>query len=670
MAQDKIKSLEKKLKALSSKPNKGASAREKVDVLNELVNQVRHSDPSKAEIYTKKALAIAKRCSYRRGIEISYLDLVWPHFTRGHVKSALAYASKALRISYEIDDKASRVTACKYIGIIYGEQCKYNKALEYLFNALKICKETNNEKAKAHIQMEIGNIYYPQNDYAKQLEYYLKALKASKSIGDKEGMALCHHNIGLVYDLQGHNEQALDSFSTALRISQEIDHKNTIACAHLNIAATYEKQKKHKSMLKHALKALKVAEKIGDKAIIAKAYGIIAVCKQGSEALSYYMKTLGMLEEIGMKEGIVVACIKVGRTSKELGKYDSACAYLQKGLKLAQEIGAKQREIEIYEVFSELYEVRADYRQALVYSRKKAKLEKDVINAETSKQIEEMKVKYETEKKEKEAEIYHLKNVKLRKEIRERRKIEKEIKKHRDQLEELVQDRTAQLRSLAHELSLVEEKQRRKIATYLHDEVNQKLALVALKLDGIEKVKSVAKIRKEHKEIRKIIDQAAQLTRSLTFEISPPILYEFGLEAAIEWLVRQFSKQHRIPCEFRDDGEPKPVTDDTRILLFQSVRELLANVSKHARANNVKVSTMKDDNVISIKVKDDGVGFDTRVLNEKIVHNEGFGLFNVMERLQHMKGRLEIKSKKGQGTSVVIVAPLKSMRRTTNRKRV
>ena len=77
MAKDKMKTLEKKLKARGNKHNKGASGRKKVDVLNELADQVRHSDPSKAETYTKKALAIAKRCSYRRGIEISYLDLVW-----------------------------------------------------------------------------------------------------------------------------------------------------------------------------------------------------------------------------------------------------------------------------------------------------------------------------------------------------------------------------------------------------------------------------------------------------------------------------------------------------------------------------------------------------------------------------------------------------------------
>lgn len=669
MAINQIQKLEKKLKALRNKPNTGASGRKKVDVLIQLVDYSRHSDPSKAEKYARKALALAKRCGYKLGVGTSYLDLVWPHFIRGHVSEALAYANKALRILNEIGDRGSVVTAYKYEGIIYGELCKYDKALESLFKALKICEEADNKKAKAHIQMEIGNIYYPQNNYAKQLEYYTKALKTSELIDDKHLMALCHNNIGLVYASQGHYKKALGSFFSALRISQEIDYKSTIATAHLNIAATYEQQKKFENAAKHAFKALKLARKIGDKAIIAKAYGTIAWCKQGSEALDYQLKALRMLEEIGMKEGIVVSCTKVGRTNKELGKHDLARVYLQKGLKVAQEIGAKQREIEIYGVLSELCEMQLDYKQALIYSRKKANLEKEIMSAETGKQVEEMKVKYEAERKEKEAEIYHLKNVKLRKEIRERSKIERELEKHRDRLGVLVEERTAQLRSLAHELSLVEEKQRRKIAAYLHDEISQKLALAAFECDALGKIKSVAKMRRGQREIKKIIDQAAQLTRSLTFEISPPILYEFGLESAIEWLVRQFSKQHRILCEFKDDGASKPVTDDTRILLFQSVRELLTNIIKHAHANSVRVSTVKNNNAICINVQDDGVGFDAQVLNDRIVQNEGFGLFNVRERLRHVGGQLEITSKEGHGTSVVITAPLQLVQRKRTKHR-
>jgi signal transduction histidine kinase len=145
-------------------------------------------------------------------------------------------------------------------------------------------------------------------------------------------------------------------------------------------------------------------------------------------------------------------------------------------------------------------------------------------------------------------------------------------------------------------------------------------------------------------------------------------LYDLGFEPAVKWLAGQFSEQHGIACEFEDDGKPKPISEDAKIILFQSVRELLANVYKHARAQSVSVSTLRDGNVVRIAVEDDGVGFDPRVLSRKIKRNEGFGLFNLRERLSHLQGDLKIDSKIGEGTSVTLMAPLKRARKTAVKK--
>ena len=96
--------------------------------------------------------------------------------------------------------------------------------------------------------------------------------------------------------------------------------------------------------------------------------------------------------------------------------------------------------------------------------------------------------------------------------------------------------------------------------------------------------------------------------------------------------------------------------------------ELLANVYKHARAQSVSVSTLRDGNVVRIAVEDDGVGFDPRVLSRKINRNEGFGLFNLRERLSHLQGELKIDSRIGEGTSVTLMAPLKRARKSAVKK--
>jgi signal transduction histidine kinase len=389
--------------------------------------------------------------------------------------------------------------------------------------------------------------------------------------------------------------------------------------------------------------------------------------------------------------------MNIGACYTKLKKHKSAIAYLKKAMQIAKETGDKMHEAWCYQALSESYEEQGNYKTALDYYRNYRSGEKEIFNSEKSKQIAEMTAKYETEKKKKEAEIQRLKNVELRKEIRKRTKVEKQLKEHRDQLEKIVAKRTAklkatnitlkkeiatrrraekellnyqkQLRSLAHELSLVEERQRRKIATNLHDSISQSLMIVKSSLEMLASTASSKNTRKKLKEIQSHVTQMIQRTRSMTFEISPPVLYELGLEPAMEWLAEGFQEQHGISCEFHDDGVSKPMSTDWRCILFQSTRELLANIRKHAKANKVLISTRREGRLIRITVEDDGIGFDPKVLNQKIRKNEGFGLFNLRERLTHLKGSVEIDSEKGKGTTVTLLAPLKRGRRATPRMR-
>ena len=166
-------------------------------------------------------------------------------------------------------------------------------------------------------------------------------------------------------------------------------------------------------------------------------------------------------------------------------------------------------------------------------------------------------------------------------------------------------------------------------------------------------------ITKSLEEILNIVEQTIKDTRSLTFELSPPILYQLGFEAALEWLVEQMYEQYGILAIFEDDKKPKPLNEDVLVLLFQAVRELLINVTKHARTQNVKVSTRRDDNHIQVSVEDEGVGFVVSKSGSSDYNSKGFGLFSIEERLDHLGGHLEIESGPERGTRVALFAPLK-----------
>ena len=174
----------------------------------------------------------------------------------------------------------------------------------------------------------------------------------------------------------------------------------------------------------------------------------------------------------------------------------------------------------------------------------------------------------------------------------------------------------------------------------------------------VEKVSSPELVQ-PLKEVRELIDRALQDTRALTFELSPPVLYELGFEAAVEWLCEEFQAQHDLQVVFQDDRQQKPLNDAVAVLLFQGVRELLTNVVKHAQAQFIRISVQEMNAQIRVKVEDDGVGFDTSRIGVQNDTGSGFGLLNLRVRLEHMNGEFLVDSRPGSGTRIELAAPLK-----------
>jgi PAS domain S-box-containing protein len=219
--------------------------------------------------------------------------------------------------------------------------------------------------------------------------------------------------------------------------------------------------------------------------------------------------------------------------------------------------------------------------------------------------------------------------------------------------------RQTQLRSLAAQLELAEERERERIATGLHDELGQILALVKVRLAALTGSTVSEEIDGRTREVRALLDQAIRQTRSLTFELSSPILKELGLESAIRSLSDRMAKGNDIRVEMRTDGLSKPLAREVGVLLYRAVREMLLNVVKHARARRVEISVGRVDDQIRIRVEDDGVGF---VVSEpgQSGPTGGFGLFSIQEGLHHIGGRLEIDSAPGKGTRALLTAPLEA----------
>jgi PAS domain S-box-containing protein len=230
----------------------------------------------------------------------------------------------------------------------------------------------------------------------------------------------------------------------------------------------------------------------------------------------------------------------------------------------------------------------------------------------------------------------------------------------RKKAERKLLDYQAKLKSLASQLSLTEESERRRIAIELHDQIGQGLVFSKIKLDELHQSATSSELTKALDEICNNIGKIIQDTRSLTFDLSSPILNELGFEAAVgEWLDVQVGAKHGIETEFVDDGQQKPLDEDIRALLFRNVRELLVNIVKHAKAHKVKVSIGRVNEHIHIDVEDDGKGFDSAKVISTAIEDTKFGLFSIRQRLEQLGGQFEIDSEPGRGSKITMTAPLK-----------
>jgi PAS domain S-box-containing protein len=231
--------------------------------------------------------------------------------------------------------------------------------------------------------------------------------------------------------------------------------------------------------------------------------------------------------------------------------------------------------------------------------------------------------------------------------------------------EEKLEQYRRKLRKLAAELTVVESRERRQIAAELHENLGQLLATAKMKLAPMRSLAPDARLESGMAEVQNLVEEALQQTRSLTYQLSSPILYQLGLEAALKWLAENMAGQYGYRVAFTRFGESGALLEESSVFLFSAVRELLVNVAKHAAASDVAVRLRWLDDCVEVLVKDNGKGFrrtglsDFSDLKTDVSESkDGFGLFNIQERVSDLGGRVWLRTEPQHGTAVKIHLPL------------
>ncbi len=222
-----------------------------------------------------------------------------------------------------------------------------------------------------------------------------------------------------------------------------------------------------------------------------------------------------------------------------------------------------------------------------------------------------------------------------------------------------IQEYQTSLQKMTTEMTLIEEKQKKEIASNIHDHLSQSLVISKMKISELKKNSKLISIDEDLKFIEKLISEALENSRKITYDLSPPVLYQLGIIDALNWLLEDVESTHKIKCKIYNNVDSIKLNDVKSILLFRCIQELIKNTVKYANATLITLEIDKNKLGVNLTLTDNGEGFDTSILNNYQNHSgSGFGLFAVQERIRNIQGDFKITSIKNAGTTVNIFIPL------------
>jgi len=374
MPNKEIIKLEKKLTGLRSKP----PGSELVSVLNKLAFAELHSDPGKSEAYALEVLDLAGKQELFVEKAKGYNTLGTINLEAGNFAEAMLNCRKSMEIYEKLGDKEGMASVHATTASTYRSQGMLDKALEHFHESLRLeleCGACEDDLARCYFN--IGACYSSLNRLDLAQSSYEYARKIWEKSGDRIKLAYLYHNIGSLYGKKEELEKAREYFEKAIDIRKDLGEKKGIASTLSNLGNLHEN--------------------LGD----------------NESALDYFIRSLELFEEIGNRRGVARVCGCVGGIYTTLGRLDEAEKVITKGLEITRKLKMKDVEIHCLEKITDLYKAKGNLQIALMYSWELKTCLEEYMNEKSMEKIAWLQVRFETEKKEREAEIYRLKNVEL-----------------------------------------------------------------------------------------------------------------------------------------------------------------------------------------------------------------------------------------------------------------
>ncbi len=675
----------------------------RVKLLLTLDKKLFRYDIDKTMKYANEIIELADKTNYLEAKAKALNILGACYYMKSDFSKAIEYFEQSLEASKILGIKESISDTYNNIGAIYKIQGNYPKALEYFQKSLTIEKELGHKAGVANTYNNIGIVYDIQKDFSKALDYYLKALKTFQELGDESGISDLYHNIGINYLSQGNYIKALEYFEKSFDIYQKNNNKNGIAWSYFNMGIVYREQNNYDKALDYFQKTLKLSIESGNKSMEAKTYkelSLLYLALKDYKKTDYYAKKA---YAIAQKTGDIELMKNVTKVLAEnyanLGQYKKAYQYHVIFKKLNDSLFNENNIKELTRLEMQYKYEKEKEAERLNQKKKEALLAKELEFQKTLKYILLAGLLisiliialivwlYRIKKKANKLLIQKNKEIMKQKDLISKQNSEiqaqsKELTKHKRHLEELVEQRTADLMKAKEK---AEESDRLKTA-FLNN-VSHEFRTPMNGIMGFASILNEPGITEEaRKNYVNLINKSCSRLLNIvndTVEISKVQSNQEGVFKAntnvkdiVNDVLKDFKSsivQKNIEVELNmniSDEEAIIKTDEYK--LKRIIWHLLSNAVKFTFLGKITLAVQTtDDNRLQFLVEDTGIGIPSKL--QKVVFepfrqaetNEiqrfggnGIGLTLSKAYIEMLGGRIWIESKPEQGTTVFFTIPI------------
>ncbi len=600
----------------------------KVLLLINIGQQYESNEPGKAKSYYLLAKKISEKINYPLGVVKYAANYTYVLNMQGLYDSSIIVNLEALKIARKINNPEYLGKTLFNTGTSYRQAGQYEEAVKYYEEGKKVFEQIDNKITEARSGDILQLLYHDMHQYRKAIQYGEKSVKIFREINDSVWLGTALNNLGINYSALQQSDKAEQLFKEALKIGQLTGDKNMQVAQLLNL---------------------------GDIAIQKNRY---------AEAKPLYDHALQLAQEIEAFESVLIACKGLSFCYESDKQYDVAKELALKALNISYQYNLRLERQKLFTHLSNLAYSMQDKKLGEYYATQGTLLGDSLLNETIQKNTLELEKKYETEKKNTQIQLQQS-------ELKRRRifnylllgsalallLIIGLLYRTYQQKQKLQQQRIAELETekqlTATEAVLKgEENERTRLAKDLHDGLGGMLSGIKYSMNTMKgNLIMTPENQQAFERSMDMLDSSIKEMRRVAHNMMPEALVKFGLDTALKDFCSDINQSGALNVNYQSIGmEAAEVDQTTAITVYRIVQELINNTMKHAAAKNAIVQLSRENNKLSITVEDDGKGFDTALLQGA----KGIGWTNIRNRVEFLKGKLDVSAGEGKGTSVLI----------------